>query len=115
MSLLWHEIQMMLFKQMITKVQDARKGCVSHSWRNDLICGFSCIWLEQYCCELAYCLSAEKASPVKIEQKVIDGKAHAALFDPLQSVKNEADTTNTTDASGDPFANIGEKLLITVL
>ena len=64
---------------------------------------------------MAYYLSAEKASPVKFESKVIDGKAHAALFDPLQSVKNEADTTNTNDSSVDPFANIGKNLFTNVM
>ena len=43
---------------------------------------------------------------------MIDGKAHAALFDPLKTIKNEADTTNeAVDVKPDPFAEIGKTIL----
>ena len=58
------------------------------------------------------CLAPEKTNPIRPQQKVIDGKAHAALFDPLKAVKNEADTTNApADATGDPFADVGKSAL----
>ena len=45
----------------------------------------------------------------KKQQPAVDGKAHAAMFDPLQTIKNEADTTNTAaDVKPDPFADIGK-------
>ena len=45
----------------------------------------------------------------KKQQPAVDGKAHAAMFDPLQTIKNEADTTNTAaDVKPDPFAEIGK-------
>ncbi|XP_065057750.1 protein TFG-like isoform X2 [Rhopilema esculentum] len=51
----------------------------------------------------------ETKAPAK-KQQVIDGKAHAALFDPLKTIKNEADTTNeAVDVKPDPFAEIGQQ------
>ena len=48
-------------------------------------------------------------SMAKKQQPPMDGKAHAAMFDPLQTIKNEADTTNTAaDVKPDPFAEIGK-------
>eukprot|EP00794_Sanderia_malayensis_P000607 gene607-1269_t len=39
----------------------------------------------------------------------VDGKAHAALFDPLLAVKKEADSTYSSDKKPDPFADIGQQ------
>ena len=62
---------------------------------------FQCIYLYYSC------LAIEKKTTVKAQP--IDGKAHAAMFDPLKTVKNEADTTyDTKEAKGDPFAEIGK-------
>eukprot|EP00112_Aurelia_sp_Birch-Aquarium-sp1_P005475 Seg1622.3 transcript_id=Seg1622.3/GoldUCD/mRNA.D3Y31 product="Protein TFG" protein_id=Seg1622.3/GoldUCD/D3Y31 len=53
---------------------------------------------------------ADKVTMAKKQQPPVDGKAHAAMFDPLQTIKNEADTTNTTaDVKPDPFAEIAQQ------
>ena len=53
----------------------------------------------------------EKPVIEKKQQPIIDGKAHAAMFDPLKSVKSEADSTLSSETKPDPFADIGEQYL----
>lgn len=51
----------------------------------------------------------EKPVIEKKQQPIIDGKAHAAMFDPLKSVKSEADSTLSSETKPDPFADIGQQ------
>ena len=55
-----------------------------------------------------FLLPVVEKQPEKRVTATADGKAHAALFDPLNS-RQEADSTSNVPKS-DPFSNIGKSL-----